>query len=93
VTTFADRGVSCGQSGGTPTAVNFRFLDRCRYTFFQVTPHLCSRESEWTPFQAHCYSEHLVAPGIEPGTIATVARISDTEAVMTRRKEERKVER
>jgi hypothetical protein len=24
--------------------------------------------AEWTPFQTHCYSENLVAPGIEPGT-------------------------
>jgi hypothetical protein len=24
--------------------------------------------AEWTPFQKHCYSENLGAPGIEPGT-------------------------
>jgi hypothetical protein len=23
--------------------------------------------ADWTPFQTHCYSENLVAPGIEPG--------------------------
>jgi hypothetical protein len=43
VPTFADRGVSCGQSGGSPTAVNFSFLDRSRYFFFHVAPHLFSR--------------------------------------------------
>jgi hypothetical protein len=24
--------------------------------------------AEWTPFQTHCYSENLAAPGIEPDT-------------------------
>jgi hypothetical protein len=33
--------------------------------------------AEWTPFQTHCYSENLVAPGIEPGTSGTAARKSD----------------
>jgi hypothetical protein len=41
---FVDRGVSCGQRGGTPTVVNLSFQDRSRYFFFQVTPHLCSRD-------------------------------------------------
>jgi hypothetical protein len=30
VPTFEDRGVSRGQHGGTPTAVNLSFLDRSR---------------------------------------------------------------
>jgi hypothetical protein len=51
-----DRGVSRGQRGGSPPVVNLSFLDRSRYFFFQVAP-----------FQAHCYSENLVALGIEPG--------------------------
>jgi hypothetical protein len=29
--TFVDRGVSRGQRGGSPTAVNLSFLDRNRY--------------------------------------------------------------
>jgi hypothetical protein len=37
--------------------------------FLQVAPH----EADWTPFQTHFYSEHLVAPGIEPGTSESVA--------------------
>jgi hypothetical protein len=28
VSTFVDRGVSCGQRGGSPTVVNLSFLDR-----------------------------------------------------------------
>jgi hypothetical protein len=42
VPTFADRGVSCCQRGGTPTALNLSFLDRSRYFFFQVAAHICS---------------------------------------------------
>jgi hypothetical protein len=36
--TFADRGVSSSQRGGSPTAVISVFLDRSRYFFFQVAP-------------------------------------------------------
>jgi hypothetical protein len=45
-----------------------------------------AHEAEWTQFQTHCYSEILVAPGIELATSATVARNSHhqtTEAVVT----------
>jgi hypothetical protein len=42
VPTFADRGVSCGQRGRTPTAINLSFLDWSCYFFFQVAPHLSS---------------------------------------------------
>jgi hypothetical protein len=43
VLTFVDRGVLRGQSGGTPTAINRNSLDRSRYFFFQVAPHLSPR--------------------------------------------------
>jgi hypothetical protein len=43
VPTFVDRGVSRGQRGGSPTVVNLSFLDRIRYIFFQVAPHLSPR--------------------------------------------------
>jgi hypothetical protein len=43
VPTFVDRGVSRGQRGGSPTAVNFSFVDGSRYYFFQVAPHLLSQ--------------------------------------------------
>jgi hypothetical protein len=35
VPTFADRGVSRGQRGGSPTAVNLSFIDRRRYFSFK----------------------------------------------------------
>jgi hypothetical protein len=34
-------------------------------------------EAEWTPLQTHCFSETLVALGLEPRTSATVVRKSD----------------
>jgi hypothetical protein len=64
VPTFVDRRVSRGQRGGSSTVVN---LDRgCYFSFKQllIYPH----ETEWILFQTQCYSENLVAPGIEPGT-------------------------
>jgi hypothetical protein len=42
VPTFGDRGVSCGQRGGSPTAVNLSFLDRSGYFCFKyllIYPH------------------------------------------------------
>jgi hypothetical protein len=42
VPTFADRGMSRGQRGGSPTAVNLSFLDRSRYFSFKyplIYPH------------------------------------------------------
>jgi hypothetical protein len=41
VPTFVECGISRGQRGRTPTAVNLNFLDRSRYFFIQVAPHLC----------------------------------------------------
>jgi hypothetical protein len=35
VSTFVDRGVSRGQRGGSPTAVNLSFLDRSRHFSFK----------------------------------------------------------
>jgi hypothetical protein len=28
-----------------------------------------THEADWTPFQIHYFSENLVAPGIEPGSL------------------------
>jgi hypothetical protein len=67
VPTFADREVSCGQSGGSPTVVHISFLDRNRYFLSSISSFILTR-AEWTLFQTHCYSENLIAPGIEPGT-------------------------
>jgi hypothetical protein len=43
VPTFADRGVSRSQRGGSSTGVILFFLDRSRHFFFQVAPQLYSR--------------------------------------------------
>jgi hypothetical protein len=43
VPTFVDRGVSRGERDGSPTVINLSFLDRSRYFFFQVAPHLSSQ--------------------------------------------------
>jgi hypothetical protein len=43
------------------------FLDRSRYIFKQLLSG--THEAEWTPFQTHYFSENLVAPGIESGTL------------------------
>jgi hypothetical protein len=60
----ADRGASCSQRGGSPTAV-ISVIDRSRYLFFQVAPQLYSRG--WVdPVQTHFFSENLVAPGLDP---------------------------
>jgi hypothetical protein len=32
---FADRGVSCGQRGGSPTVINLSFLDHSHYFSFK----------------------------------------------------------
>jgi hypothetical protein len=45
----------------------------------------CTHEAEWISFQAHCFSENLVVPGIEHGTSGLVAGNSDhytTETVI-----------
>jgi hypothetical protein len=44
------------------------FLDRSRYFFYKQLLS-CTHEAEWTPFQNHCFSENLVALGIEPGLL------------------------
>jgi hypothetical protein len=45
VPTFAVRGVSRDQRGESPTVGNPSYLDRIRYFFFQLAPHLSSRGS------------------------------------------------
>jgi hypothetical protein len=49
VSTFADRGVSCGQCGGTPMAINLSFLDWSRYVSFKQLL-IYAHEAEWTLF-------------------------------------------
>jgi hypothetical protein len=37
-------------------------------TFLSSSSSFTLTKAEWTPFQTHCYSENLAAPGIKPGT-------------------------
>jgi hypothetical protein len=46
-------------------------------TFLSSSSSFILTRAEWTPFQTHCYSENLVAPGIEAGTSELAARNSD----------------
>jgi hypothetical protein len=83
VPNFVDRGVSRCQHDGTPTVVKLNFLDRSRYFLANSCLFNLTR-AEWTPFQTYCYSDNLVAQGIDPGTSDSVARNSDhgaTEAL------------
>jgi hypothetical protein len=66
--------VSRGQRGGSSTVVNLSFLDLSRY-FLSSSASFILTMAEWIPFQIHCYSENLVAPGIEPETSGLAARI------------------
>jgi hypothetical protein len=73
VPTFVDRGMSLGQRSRSPTVVNLSFLDRSRYFFFQVFPHLSSQV--------------LSGPRSRPGASGLTARNFDhqtTEAVSIR---------
>jgi hypothetical protein len=38
-------------------------------TFLSSSSSFILTRAEWTPFQTHCYSENLVAPGIETGPL------------------------
>jgi hypothetical protein len=52
--------MSRGQRGGSPTAVNLSFLDRSRYLLSSSSSFILTR-AKWTPFQTHCYAEHVEA--------------------------------
>jgi hypothetical protein len=70
--TFADIGYHV-VSVTDPYDRNLGFLDRNRYFFFQVAPHLYSRG--WVdPVPDPYFSENLVSPGIEPGPLDLTTR-------------------
>jgi hypothetical protein len=46
-------------------------------TFFSSSSSFILTRAEWTPFQAHCHAENVVAPGTEPGTSGLAARNCD----------------
>jgi hypothetical protein len=76
--TFVDRGVSRGQPGGSPTAVNLRFLDGSSCFPFQVAPNLSSQglsgprcrptamQKIWEPRESNTWCR-----GLQPGTLTT----------------------
>jgi hypothetical protein len=43
-------------------------------TFLSSSSSFILTRGEWSPFQTHCYSENLAAPGIVPGTSGSAAR-------------------
>jgi hypothetical protein len=76
VPTFTDREVSRDQRSGYLAVVNLSFLERSRY-FFSSSSSIILTMDEWTPFETHCYSENMAAPGIDPATFGSAARKSD----------------
>jgi hypothetical protein len=48
VPTFADRGVSRGQRGGTPTVVKLSFLDRYIYIYIYIYIYVLLRDKHFT---------------------------------------------
>jgi hypothetical protein len=65
----------------TPTAVNLDFLDSGAASFLFKQLLNYPRETEWTPFQTHYFSENLASPGIEPGISGSVAKNSDHQTI------------
>jgi hypothetical protein len=45
--------------------------------FLSSSSSFALTRAEWTPFQTYCYSENLVAPGIEPSASGLAVRNSD----------------
>jgi hypothetical protein len=70
VPTLTDRGVSRGQRNDSPRPFISVHKTGIRYLFIRQLLNWPrgAHEAEWTPFQTHCHSENLAAPGIEPGT-------------------------
>jgi hypothetical protein len=69
--------VSRGRRGGSPTVVNLKFSRPEPLVFLSSSSSFILTKAEWTPFQAHCYTENVAAPEIEPGTPGSAARKSD----------------
>jgi hypothetical protein len=46
-------------------------------TFLSSSSSFILTRAERNPLQTHCYSDNLVAPGIEPGTSGLAAMNSD----------------
>jgi hypothetical protein len=61
VPAFVDRGVS-------PLRLLISVFSTRAATLLSSSSSFILTRAEWTPFQVHCYSENVAAPGIEPGT-------------------------
>jgi hypothetical protein len=55
-------------SATNPHGSTLVFLDQSQTFSFKYLLN-CTHEAEWTPFQTHHFSENVVAPGIEPGSL------------------------
>jgi hypothetical protein len=68
---FVDRGVSRGQRGGSPTAVNLNFLDRRYFTIFHVASEYATRKVQENQVGLKlngihhllAYADHVNLPG------------------------------
>jgi hypothetical protein len=65
-----------GQRNGSPWSYFCFFFTGVATTSSKQLVN-CANEAVWTTFQIHCFSESLVAPGIEHGNSGSVARNSD----------------
>jgi hypothetical protein len=66
--------MSLDQRGGSLVVVK---LWTGATTFLSSNSSFTLTRVEWTPFQTHCYSENLVAPGIEPEASALAVKNSE----------------
>jgi hypothetical protein len=68
VLTFADRGASRSQRGGSLTTLISIFYTGSATFSFELFLS-CTHEAELTSFQTHYSSENLVVPETEPGPL------------------------
>jgi hypothetical protein len=80
VPTFADRGYRV-VSATDPHGRILGFLDSKPLLFHSSSSSVITHEAEWTPFQNHYFSENLVVPGIESGSVARNSDHKTIEAV------------
>jgi hypothetical protein len=79
LTTSTDREMSRGQRGGAHGGWSRISGSIGTATFLSSSSSFILTRAECTPFQTHCYSENMVATGIEPGTSELAARNSNLQ--------------
>jgi hypothetical protein len=60
-------------------------------TFLSSSSAFILTRAEWTPFQTHCYSENLAAPGFEPGTFVLQSGSLTIDPLIRKERRGRKV--